>query len=72
MRKVMVSKYVKHPDNKLHLEEVGVAAFHQFGVDYEEFENGPANFTVAIIEWPDGKVESIAVECIKFLAEPDQ
>lgn len=47
--------------------DAGEAVFHQFGVAYEEFENGPGNFTTAIIEFPDGRVESVCVEMIRFL-----
>ena len=47
--------------------DAGEALFHQFGVAYEEFENGPGNFTTAIIEFPDGRVESVCVEMIRFL-----
>ena len=53
MRKVMVSEHKQQPDKKWKLEEKGEALFHQFGVDYEEFETGPGNFTTAIVEWLD-------------------
>ncbi len=44
----------------------GEAIFHQFGVDYEEFESGPGNFSTAIIELPDGTVKNVPVENIEF------
>ena len=44
----------------------GEATFHEFGVDYEEFESGPGNYSTAIIELPDGSVKNIPVEQIKF------
>ena len=44
----------------------GQAIFHQFGVDYEEFETGPGNYSTAIIELPDGTVRNIPVENIAF------
>jgi len=44
----------------------GEAIFHQFGVDYEEFETGPGNYSTAIIELPDGTVKNIPVENIEF------
>ena len=50
------------------LEPLGEALFHQFGVGYEEFESGPGNFTTAIIEWPDGQLESVPVDHVKFVA----
>lgn len=48
----------------------GVATFHAWGHDYEEFENNAGNYSVAIIEWPDGTVETVKPENIKFLPEP--
>lgn len=48
-------------------EVIGQALFHQFGVDYEEFEAGPGNFTAAVIEWPEGQVELVRADRIRFL-----
>ena len=53
--------------NKWELVEKGVAVFHQFGCDYAEFESGPGNFSTAIVEWPDGKVENVPLENVLFL-----
>lgn len=44
----------------------GEAIFHEFGVDYEEFEEGPGNFSTAIIELPDGTVKNIPAIDIQF------
>lgn len=41
--------------------------FHQWGVDYEEFETGPGNFSVAIVELPDGTVNTFEASYVKFL-----
>ncbi|WP_312998282.1 hypothetical protein [Leclercia sp.] len=41
--------------------------FHQWGSDFEEFETGPGNVTVAIVEFPDGTVETFPPHNIKFL-----
>lgn len=41
--------------------------FHQWGSAYEEFETGPGNYTVAIVELPDGKVVTPYVEDIQFI-----
>lgn len=46
--------------------DAGGAVFHQFGVDFEEFESGPAPFSVAIIERPDGAVEMVRADMIRF------
>lgn len=45
----------------------GEASFHQWGVDYEEFENGPGNYSVAIIERDNGKIETVRPEMIEFI-----
>jgi hypothetical protein len=46
----------------------GQAQFHAWGCEYEEFETGPGNYTVAIIEWPNGKIETVAPCCIQFVS----
>lgn len=40
--------------------------FHKWGVSYEEFEAGPGNFTVAIVEFEDGTVEMVLPSNLKF------
>lgn len=47
----------------------GLGYFHQWGNDYEEFESGPGNFTVAIVELPDGKVITPLAKDIQFLTK---
>lgn len=44
-----------------------VAKFHQFGSAYEEFESGPGNYSVAIVEMPDGTVKTLNLPDIRFL-----
>ena len=44
-----------------------VAKFHQFGSAYEEFESGPGNYTVAIIEMADGTIQSVPPTDIRFV-----
>jgi hypothetical protein len=46
----------------------GQAQFHGFGFEYVELENGTGNYTVAIVEWPDGTVETVALGRIKFVS----
>ncbi len=46
---------------------VGSGIFHEFGFDYEDTDAGPGNFSVALVEWPDGIVEKVPVELIKFV-----
>lgn len=43
--------------------------FHQWGSSYDEFEAGPGNFTVAIIELEDGRVVTTAPEYVRFLPD---
>ncbi len=45
------------------------ATFHGFGADYEEFDNGPGNFSVAIVEYEDGTVDTVIPKHIKFVKE---
>lgn len=67
-RKVNVYKYANQT-NKPHRIKVriGTGIFHQFGVNYEEFENGPGCFTTAIVEMHDGTIKNIALELIVFI-----
>lgn len=50
----------------------GNAIFHQWGVDYKEFEVGIGSYTVAIVEWPDGTVEEILPRFIRFIDTVDK
>lgn len=45
----------------------GQAKFHSWGCDYEELENGPGNYSVAIIELPGGSIKLVHPENIKFI-----
>jgi len=67
MRKVVVYEY-KRAKGQMAYEKVAVGhgLFHQFGVNYEEFETGPGNFTTAVVEMPDGEVKNVPVELIVF------
>lgn len=68
MRRVMVSEYRKQaPPHSWRMEEKGVAIFHTFGNGYAEFETGAGNFSTAIIEWPDGTVDNVPVQHVRFL-----
>jgi len=41
--------------------------FHQWGVSYVEYESGPANYTVGIVELKDGKVVMPTPDGIQFI-----
>ena len=43
--------------------------FHQWGVNYEELRDGVGNYTVAIVELPDGRVIMPVADEIIFLSE---
>jgi len=49
------------------LNEKGEALFHQWGMNYEEFETGPGNYSTAIIELPDGQIKNVPAENIRFV-----
>lgn len=48
-------------------ETVVNGVFHQWGSDYEEYENGPGNYSVGIVELEDGNVQRFIPENIKFI-----
>lgn len=43
------------------------AKFIKYGVDFHEFDDGPGNFTSAILKLKDGTIVSRHVDCIRFL-----
>ncbi len=68
MKQVIYSEYKRREGEKhISLIEIGEATFHQFGVDYEEFDCGPANFTTAVIELDDGTIKNVPVQTIRFV-----
>ena len=70
MRKIIVYKPVRNDSTKKwETVEDGTAFFHAFGCSYEEFNSGPGNYSVAIIERDDGTVEMVAPDRIKFIKE---
>jgi hypothetical protein len=40
--------------------------FHQWAFAYEEFETGPVNYTVALVELPNGEVIQVLPSNLKF------
>ena len=63
-RTVIVSRYTGGSEPT----PVGQAQFHGFGFEYQELDEGVGNYTVAIIEWPNGTVETVTVNRIKFVS----
>lgn len=41
--------------------------FHQWASDFIEFETGPGNYTVALIELDDGRIVKGAADTVVFL-----
>lgn len=48
------------------------ALFHVWGAEFEEFETGPGNCTVAIVEYADGHVDMVHPSFIQFVNADDQ
>ena len=74
LRKVIVSRSVLQPPGEFPRyvkEPIGEASFHQFGLGLAEADTSCASYTMAIVEWPDGRVESIDPDHIQFV-EPDE
>lgn len=61
MRPVMTMKTVHDSIGRRleGLDDDREGKFHGWGSGYEEFESGPGNYTVAIVEFPDGKVDTV-------------
>lgn len=66
-RKVVVYEWQREKGAKCASKvSIGHAIFHQWGVNYEEFETGPGNYSSAIVEFPDGSVQNVSAELIVF------
>lgn len=74
MRRVAYQErvWIKTPENARGYWEIlkGEAAFHAFGIDHEELDGGPGNYSTAIIELPDGEVRAVRATDIKFIEQP--
>ncbi len=67
LRQVQVSRWAKDPESGNYgYVPTEHGWFHGWGVNYEEFENGPGNYSVAIVEFADGKVETFVPAHIRF------
>jgi hypothetical protein len=66
LRRVMVLKCEKmgHLTQMVDFKE---AYFHEFGKNFEEFENGGVEFSSAIVEYDNGVVENVPAQNIRFL-----
>lgn len=69
MRKVRCVKdrYIWEGSDRKKVTDTFEGVFHGWGCDYEEFENGPGNYSVGIVELGDGSVQRFIPENIKFI-----
>jgi hypothetical protein len=44
--------------------------FHKWGNAYEEFESGPGNYTVGLVELSDGEIVEVLPSHLKFVDLP--
>lgn len=68
-RKVKVFKYGDEfdEDDYTYKKELRtIATFHQFGLDVRTFQIGGGSFSTAIVEFDDGKIESVPLDLIQF------
>ena len=69
MRRVDILKRFYNKDSvpfTFGTEKAGEGVFHAWGVDYEDSEDGPGNFSTAIVELNDGTVQNVPVELVRF------
>ena len=72
MRPVMTMQAVRDDrGRRTGLEEAAEGKFHGWGVEYEEFESGPGNYSVAIVEMADGTIQTLMPWAIRFLDSDD-
>lgn len=65
-RKVAVYKWYREKGNYFSKFPDGNGIFLQFGIDYQELDNGVGTFSTVIIERPDGSIENLPVELVAF------
>lgn len=71
LRPVVVTGHVKEGMNYVR-KEIGRGLFHGWGKEFEEFDNGACEVSVAIVELDNGEVETYCVNQVRFLdREPD-
>lgn len=64
--KVMVSEHKQQEDKGWKLEEKGEAYFHGFGWTVRGMREC---HSIAIVEWPDGTIDNVPVEHVRFIKE---
>ncbi len=72
-RKVIIYKdRYNRTTNRNEKIEYGVGEFCQFGLGIKEDSNGFTNFSVAIVEMPDGTVLTTPPDMIKFINDESE
>ena len=70
-RRVLVSERVYEPGTRNWItRDKGPAMFLRWGSIYEEFENGVGNQSVAIVQFPDGTIDTVVPHLIRFEVSP--
>jgi hypothetical protein len=70
MRKVKLFKWEKIAESRLYAKVAdGEGLFVQYGIDFEEVNDGVGSCTTAIIEMEDGTVRNMPLELIQFEKE---
>lgn len=65
MREYRPCKVIIREDDGAYREKE--ARFHEWGVNYEEFDGGPGNFSCAIVELEDGQVATVPADYVRFI-----
>lgn len=84
LRKVMFKQWIPAIHNKAEIGttlQAGTSCwesdfkqaglFHQWASAYEEFESGAGNYTVALVELPNGEIKEVLPSNIKFMDIPN-
>ena len=71
MRRCKVSMNVRK-NGKWVTETFELGFFHCWGCSFEEFENGAGNYSIAIVELPNGKIIMPMPNEIEFITESEE
>ena len=69
LRKAQIyeTAYSKEERKKIKILKPEIFFFHKWGCEYEEFEGGAGNYTVAILEKENGDITTYFAHQIKFI-----
>lgn len=67
MRKVTFKFYRNNHPTEPNGWVEGEGVFHRWAEGYVEFENGPGNYTYAIVETPNGEIQEVLPTHLKFI-----